>query len=86
MRFRLVLSQLAILKISDLAMKYATFVGNFLCFHGKNILASALKKMHSILKGEKTKKTHSIVSCFTKGTSPRDLYIMTWITEKVNEE
>ena len=47
MRFGMVLGQLAVLKILDWAVKYATFRTMFLCFHGQyvflNILASALK-------------------------------------------
>ena len=35
MRFRIVLGQWAVLKISDWVVKYATFEGISLCFHGQ---------------------------------------------------
>ena len=37
MRLGLVPGRFAVLKILDWAVKYATFEGNFLCFHGQMI-------------------------------------------------
>ena len=43
--FGLVFGRLAVLKISDWAVKYATFEGNFLCFHGQFFFFNSLKNI-----------------------------------------